>query len=243
MKKLLFSAAIAALTFGAAPASANTVLIKYYSVVAGGDFDSTCCNEQFNNSVLAALGLNGLPVANVGYGGPVLNGVDPMTGELTWWTPSASVTATGTSIVNIPFNDSTFFVPNGTGTDNVGGPYLTAVLAGNIIVPTAQNVSFTFGGDDDVFAFIDGSAVARLGGVHGFTSTNTSTFLTAGTHSLRIFFADRHEVASRLQVRLNTQGVSIDAIPEPATWAMLIGGFGMVGAAMRRQKRPTTVTA
>ncbi len=25
------------------------------------------------------------------------------------------------------------------------------------------------------------------------------------------------------------------AVPEPATWAMLIGGFGMVGAAMRRR--------
>lgn len=28
-----------------------------------------------------------------------------------------------------------------------------------------------------------------------------------------------------------------DAIPEPATWAMLIGGFGMIGAAARRRRR------
>lgn len=27
------------------------------------------------------------------------------------------------------------------------------------------------------------------------------------------------------------------AVPEPATWAMLIGGFGLVGAAMRRKRR------
>jgi hypothetical protein len=32
------------------------------------------------------------------------------------------------------------------------------------------------------------------------------------------------------------------AIPEPATWAMMIAGFGLVGAAMRRQ-RPATATA
>jgi hypothetical protein len=29
------------------------------------------------------------------------------------------------------------------------------------------------------------------------------------------------------------------AVPEPATWAMMIGGFGMVGGAMRRRKSAT----
>lgn len=42
------------------------------------------------------------------------------------------------------------------------------------------------------------------------------------------------------------QGYRVDQIvagvPEPATWAMLIAGFGMVGASARR-RRPTSVTA
>lgn len=33
------------------------------------------------------------------------------------------------------------------------------------------------------------------------------------------------------------------AIPEPATWAMMIGGLGLVGAAMRRARRTSLVTA
>jgi hypothetical protein len=33
------------------------------------------------------------------------------------------------------------------------------------------------------------------------------------------------------------------AIPEPATWAMMIGGFAMAGSAMRRRARLTQVTA
>lgn len=37
--------------------------------------------------------------------------------------------------------------------------------------------------------------------------------------------------------------VGIEAIPEPATWAMMIGGFGMVGAAMRRRTRITVAYA
>jgi hypothetical protein len=33
------------------------------------------------------------------------------------------------------------------------------------------------------------------------------------------------------------------AVPEPATWAMMIGGFGLLGAAARRTRRATTVLA
>jgi len=32
-----------------------------------------------------------------------------------------------------------------------------------------------------------------------------------------------------------TEEVAVDPIPEPATWAMMIGGFGMAGAALRRR--------
>lgn len=33
------------------------------------------------------------------------------------------------------------------------------------------------------------------------------------------------------------QLLSVAAVPEPATWAMLIGGFGLVGASMRRRRK------
>jgi PEP-CTERM motif len=36
--------------------------------------------------------------------------------------------------------------------------------------------------------------------------------------------------------------VSISAVPEPETFAMLIGGLGLVAAAVRRRKRKSTVT-
>lgn len=34
----------------------------------------------------------------------------------------------------------------------------------------------------------------------------------------------------------NVKGVEIGGVPEPTTWAMLIAGFGLVGAAARRRK-------
>lgn len=37
--------------------------------------------------------------------------------------------------------------------------------------------------------------------------------------------------------------VSAPAVPEPATWAMMVGGFGLLGAATRRRSRLVSVTA
>lgn len=34
---------------------------------------------------------------------------------------------------------------------------------------------------------------------------------------------------------------AVAAVPEPATWAMMVGGFGMMGVAMRRRRRQATV--
>lgn len=39
------------------------------------------------------------------------------------------------------------------------------------------------------------------------------------------------------QVGVPAVGNNPDAIPEPATWAMLIGGFGLIGASARRRHR------
>lgn len=41
-------------------------------------------------------------------------------------------------------------------------------------------------------------------------------------------------VADMRQLRLG--GIAAPAVPEPATWAMMVGGFGVVGLALRRRK-------
>ena len=34
---------------------------------------------------------------------------------------------------------------------------------------------------------------------------------------------------------------AVQPVPEPATWAMMIGGFGVIGGVMRRRRTTTTV--
>jgi hypothetical protein len=47
-----------------------------------------------------------------------------------------------------------------------------------------------------------------------------------------------------VQDGLTLRGVGFaPRVPEPATWAMMLGGFGLLGAAARRSRRSTTVLA
>lgn len=59
-----------------------------------------------------------------------------------------------------------------------------------------------------------------------------------GTYHLVVFDADgtRTNNTGGISLRIDRVG---DAVPEPATWAMMLAGFGAVGAAMRRARRRT----
>jgi hypothetical protein len=48
---------------------------------------------------------------------------------------------------------------------------------------------------------------------------------------------------NQAQVRLVAASQSIGAVPEPATWAMMVAGFGLAAAAMRRGKIRETEAA
>jgi hypothetical protein len=106
--------------------------------------------------------------------------------------------------------------------------------------PTLVNLVFTYTGPDfrasggpfDPFDFNGLGARSIYGGVtlsafYGLSTKNNPDGQPGGTGSDIITLGS----------------VSTPAVPEPASWAMLIGGFGLAGAAMRRRTRITVVTA
>ena len=66
-----------------------------------------------------------------------------------------------------------------------------------------------------------------------------SLFLSAGAHQINFNFARSFTLFGRSPFFV-LDGVSINAVdagvPEPATWAMMIAGFGLAGGAVRRRK-------
>ena len=101
---------------------------------------------------------------------------------------------------------------NGAGTNFTGGYFSHDVVAGTDVCYVSGDFGCVFG------------AVTEGLFVGGQTTTNF------------------HSGDNPLQLRVNelqfaaTGAVNVGVVPEPATWALMIGGFGLAGAALRRRK-------
>ena len=79
------------------------------------------------------------------------------------------------------------------------------------------------------------------GTMDAFTSVTLASSNMAGLDSSRISFDANHiwvnwqglSFNTDTVVRLNVNG----SVPEPASWAMMLGGFGLVGGAMRSRRK------
>ena len=127
---------------------------------------------------------------------------------------------------------------------NLQGHVLT--LSGFINILTAGTYEFWLGSDDGSSLSIGGDLLSN-DGLHGYQGVSKNFTLSAGLHAINIVqFENGGDTA--LTVKMNGTPISGDLlqtapVPEPATWAMMIGGFGLAGAAMRRRARPAMTLA
>lgn len=86
----------------------------------------------------------------------------------------------------------------------------------------------------------DSSTASGAGGsIHQYDSFLSYIFPTAGTYAIRVgrCCEGGSNGSYQLQVSLEAPGMTA-AVPEPGTWAMMLIGFGGIGAAMRRRRTP-----
>lgn len=92
-----------------------------------------------------------------------------------------------------------------------------------------------YSGFDTYSVFLDGVLAGNYLAGEGAFSDRTLLFsnLTAGAHTLRFqVTGDPHDAG----ISPFIDKVSAAAVPEPASWAMLITGFGLTGATLRRRR-------
>ena len=124
------------------------------------------------------------------------------------------------------FNVSSIF-GNTQGFTLVAADFTTTILSGqndsNIDVTAASLNTVSFAGN-----FLSGDLATETGSVGPLTALNPNTLSFTGVAGM----GDENTIAGNLRW-------AAPAVPEPATWLMMMAGFGAMGFALRRQKAAT----
>ena len=187
-----------------------------------GDLSSWTVTDQAGGSgswYLTANGagspLNGFPSPTLGAGGSYNAQTDQGGPGSHSLSQSFNAVAGGSFVLDFAaYANDQGGGPLGTGLDFSGDPnqHVEVLLNGNLLytgIFSADWASYTF----DITSYV-------------VTGSNTLTF---------------GEVDNQLFLNVGVDNVSVTdgGVPEPATWAMMIAGFGLAGATLRRR----TVTA
>ncbi len=157
------------------------------------------------------------------------------TGDVSGWTQS------GNTDFTVPVCNDANFVMAGNCSVYFGPVGSIGSLSQTISTVAGHSYLFSFmlrnlGGAPNSFsASFDGNSVYSLADSGAFSALTQSFLVHATGTSTTVQFDFRHDPSF-----WGLDAVSVAGVPEPATWAMLILGFGVIGGAVRRRQRVTT---
>ena len=193
----------------AAPASAAIVNVNLAGAVTGTTITGVGASftQRFAGQTVVGTGITGSPT-------------NPLTlsaaGTIEVASFNPGVSAESNSLLSQPGNAAP----------------LSILLASN-----ADSITFTSGSFDGGTIFADFfSSTGALVATRSFTGSGYSIFSFSGLGTFRgITFRDNSDGAGVRFQNFSYNSVAAGGVPEPASWAMMIAGFGLAGTAMRRR--------
>lgn len=251
-----FALAASLLIAGAGQAQAATLVTVDLTAQEGTSWSNIAATPVRLN--FGDLGMGTVSVSSVN-GGTFLNAETPIVNPL--YAPVYNYTkvlGSGDTLNSLPGGTSVFTVSSPTAGSPSGFDMTFKLDNGNFAAGTAfmigsldygWNQAFSpgagFGAMDTVSLPSDGTSpiVASGPGGLGTLYKNSGAAAISDTRAFQLLGAQNSFTFEMLQAPNGRGGISFalalpegGAVPEPATWLMMIGGIGMVGGAMRRRR-------
>ena len=233
MTKFLLSASLAVAAFAAAPASA-VILVNGSSLVPPTPFAAIAGSQ---GTLIASQSFTGSALT---FSATFRQAVYRNTGGTLDFYYQVDRTGPGSDGSNEEidgFTVSNFagFLVDGyaSGPDPDGAGFFVAAANPTLSDGTPSGSTTTFGRSNN------GGIIRVNFGLNGLSGSENSATYVFRTNA-RAFTTGTFGVIDGSTLA----GVTFaPTVPEPATWAMMLGGFGLLGGAMRRSRRTTTVLA